>query len=55
MGKRRWRARTPKPFGASLAPIEREASWSAEHQFRFGSEAVLANRQGEVAKREVIC
>jgi hypothetical protein len=35
-GKRRWRARTPRPAGASVAPGEREASWSAERQFRFG-------------------
>jgi len=35
-GKRRWRARTPRPVGASVAPGEREASWSAERQFRFG-------------------
>jgi len=36
MGKRRWRARTPRPGGTSDAPPEREASWSAERQFRFG-------------------
>jgi hypothetical protein len=29
-GKRRWRARAPKPVGASVAHGEREASWSAE-------------------------
>ena len=35
-GKRRWRARAPRPCGASDALREREASWSAERQFRFG-------------------
>jgi hypothetical protein len=34
--KRRWRARTPRPVGISDAPCEREASWSAARQFRFG-------------------
>jgi hypothetical protein len=34
--KRRWRARTPRPVGISDAPCEREASWSAERQFRLG-------------------
>jgi phosphocarrier protein len=34
--KRPWRARAPSPVGISDAPREREASWSAESQFRFG-------------------
>jgi hypothetical protein len=38
VGKRRWRARTPRPVGTSVAPGECEASWSAERQFRFGRE-----------------
>ena len=37
-GKRRWRARTPRPGGHSAASRAREASWSAEGQFRFGPE-----------------
>jgi hypothetical protein len=36
--KRRWRARTPRPVGTSVAACEREASWSAECQFRLGRE-----------------
>ena len=36
--KRRWRARTPKPVGRSVAHWQREASWSAERQFRFAYE-----------------
>jgi hypothetical protein len=36
VGKRRWRACTPRPVGTWDAPCEREASWSAERQFRFG-------------------
>ena len=35
-GKRRCRARTPRPVGTSAVCPEREASWSAERQFRFG-------------------
>jgi hypothetical protein len=29
--------RTPRPVGATAASLEREASWSAERQFRFCS------------------
>jgi hypothetical protein len=32
VGKRRWHARTPRPVGTSVAPSEREASWSAERR-----------------------
>jgi hypothetical protein len=37
-GKAALARRTPRPVGASLAHREREASWSAERQFRFGRE-----------------
>jgi hypothetical protein len=44
VGKRRWRARTPRPVGTSVAHGEREASWSAERQFRFGLSRFLKHR-----------
>jgi hypothetical protein len=47
VGKRRWRARTPKPGGTSDAPREREASWSAERQFRFGRQTGAFDQFGE--------
>ena len=47
MEKRRWRARTPRPGGASDAPREREASWSAERQFRFGRQTGAFDQFGE--------
>jgi MoxR-like ATPase len=47
--KRRWRARTPRPVGISVERPEREASWSAERQFRFGLDT------GVVAQFEEIC
>jgi len=41
-GKRRCRARTPRPVGTSAVCPEREASWSAERQFRFGPATGMA-------------
>ena len=43
--KRRCRARTPRPVGTSLAHREREASWSAERQLRFGCPSGQSERQ----------
>src|ERR1700733_618730 len=48
-GKRRWRARTPRPSGLSYASCVREASWSAARQRRFGPET------GVVAQPEEFC
>jgi hypothetical protein len=42
-GKRRWRARTPRPDGVSAARLGREAFWSAERRFHFGAAAAGAN------------
>ena len=47
-GKRRWRARTPKPVGISFARLEREASWSAERKLRFGHPAGVAAQLEEL-------
>ena len=38
-GKRRWRARAPRPVGAPVAGMEREASWSAERSSALESGA----------------
>jgi len=46
VGKRRWRARTPRPGGTSDARREREASWSAERQFRFGRQTGALDQFG---------
>ena len=48
-GKRRCRARTPRPVGTPAIRPEREASWSAERQFRFGLDT------GVVAQFEECC
>jgi len=45
--KRRWRARTPRPVGISDAPCEREASWSAERQFRLGRQTAAFDEFAE--------
>ena len=54
VGKRRWRARTPRPVGALVAHGKREASWSAERQFRFGHETgALAGKARRCQKNGV--
>jgi hypothetical protein len=44
-----WKAalarRAPKPVGYSIASLEREASWSAERQFRFRPADMNLNRR----------
>jgi hypothetical protein len=43
-GKAARARRTPRPAGTSAAQCEREASWSAERQFRFGLDIVVVRQ-----------
>jgi hypothetical protein len=48
VGKRRWRARTPRLVGTPVAHCEGEASWSEEGRFRYYF-AATRTRRAELA------